>query len=275
MLFDTHAHYDDSRFDEDRDTLLASMPEHDVGLILNPGCDLESSLKAVEYAKKYEFIYAAVGIHPENIETGWESELEEIKTLAQSESKTRAIGEIGLDYHWEKEERGRAVQQVVFRRQMELARELGLPVIVHDREAHGDCLEITRRFPEVKGVYHCFAGSVEMARELVNLGYFISFTGVITFKNARKAIEVIKDIPLEHLMIETDSPYMAPEPYRGRRNSSLYVRRIAEKIAEIKGLTLSEVEHATTENGKRLFGIVRERGNIDGAALHDYKTGLR
>ncbi len=255
MLFDTHAHYDDKKFDSDRDELLASMRESNVGLILNPGCDLETSLKAVNYAKKYDFVYAAVGIHPENIEDGWESRLNEIKNLAQNEPKVRAIGEIGLDYYWEKEERGRARQQVVFRRQMEFARELGLPVIVHDRDAHRDCMEITRQFPEVNGVYHCYAGSVEMARELVKLGYYISFTGVVTFKNARKAIEVIRDIPMERIMIETDSPYMAPEPFRGRRNSSLYVYRVAETVAEIKGMPVSEVERVTTENGKRLFRI--------------------
>mgnify|MGYP000358711636 FL=1 len=158
MLFDTHAHYDDERFDEDRDTLLASMPENNVGLILNPGCDVESSRKAVSYANKYPFVYAAVGMHPENIEDGWEADLETIRALAQNESKVRAIGEIGLDYYWEKDERARARQQVVFARQMELARALRLPVIVHDRDAHADSMEITRRYPDVIGVYHCYAG---------------------------------------------------------------------------------------------------------------------
>ena len=255
MLFDTHAHYDDERFDEDRDALLTSMPENGVGLILNPGCDVESSRKAVSYAQKYPFVYAAVGIHPENIGEGWNNDLAVVKELAQREPKVRAIGEIGLDYYWEKDERARARQQVVFARQMELARELGKPVIVHDRDAHGDCLEITRRYPEVTGVYHCYAGSAEMARELVKLGYYISFTGVITFKNARKALEVAVEVPIERLMVETDAPYMAPEPYRGRRNSSLYVHRMAEKIAEIKGMDADEVARITTENGRRLFGI--------------------
>ena len=214
MLFDTHAHYDDERFDEDRDTLLASMPENNVGLILNPGCDVESSRKAVSYANKYPFVYAAVGIHPENIEDGWEADLETIRALAQNESKIRAIGEIGLDYYWEKDERARARQQVVFARQMELARALHLPVIVHDRDAHADSMEITRRYPDV-----------------------------------------IREVPFERLMIETDSPYMAPEPFRGRRNSSLYVHRMAETIAEIKGMSAAEVERITTENGRQLFGI--------------------
>lgn len=255
MLFDTHAHYDDERFDSDRDELLSSMPEHNVGLILNPGCDVETSRKAVSYAQKYPFVYAAVGIHPENINENWNNDLAVIKELAETEPRVRAIGEIGLDYYWEKDERARARQQVVFARQMELARELGKPVIVHDRDAHADCLEIARRYAGVAGVFHCFAGSVEMARELLALGYHLSFTGVITFKNARRAIEVIREVPLDRLMVETDSPYMAPEPYRGRRNSSLYVHRMVETIAEIKGVAVEEVERITTENGKRLFGI--------------------
>ena len=255
MLFDTHAHYDDKRFDPDRDELLASLPSHDIGLILNPGCDVETSRKAVSYAQKYAFVYAAVGIHPENINESWNNDLSVIQELAQTEPKVRAIGEIGLDYYWEKDEHARARQQVVFARQMELARELDMPVIVHDRDAHGDCMEITRRYPEVRGVYHCYAGSVEMARELLRLGYYLSFTGVITFKNARRAIEVIREVPIDRLMIETDAPYMTPEPFRGRRNSSLYVYRMAETIAEIKGMSVEEVERITTENGKRLFAI--------------------
>lgn len=255
MLFDTHAHYDDERFDADRDELLSSMPAHNVGLILNPGCDVETSRKAVSYAQKYSFVYAAVGIHPENINENWNNDLAVIKELAETEPRVRAIGEIGLDYYWEKDERARARQQVVFARQMELAREMGKPVIVHDRDAHADCLEIARRYQGVPGVFHCFAGSVEMARELLALGYHLSFTGVITFKNARRAIEVIREVPLDRLMVETDSPYMAPEPYRGRRNSSLYVHRMAETIAEVKGVDVAEVERVTTENGKRLFGI--------------------
>lgn len=255
MLFDTHAHYDDKRFDPDRDELLASLSAHDIGLILNPGCDVETSRKAISYAQKYAFVYAAVGIHPENINESWNNDLSVIQELAQTEPKVRAIGEIGLDYYWEKDEHARARQQVVFARQMDLARELDMPVIVHDRDAHGDCMEITRRYPEVRGVYHCYAGSVEMARELLRLGYYLSFTGVITFKNARRAIEVIREVPIDRLMIETDAPYMAPEPFRGRRNSSLYVYRMAETIAEIKGMSVEEVERITTENGKRLFAI--------------------
>ncbi|MDY3619092.1 TatD family hydrolase [Agathobaculum sp.] len=255
MLFDTHAHYDDNRFDSDRDELLSSMPANNVGLILNPAVDLESSRTVVSYAQKYPFLYAAVGIHPEDWNKNWKNDLLVIKELAQNEHKVRAIGEIGLDYYWEKDPEGRAVQQEVFRAQMALAEELLLPVIVHDRDAHADCLTITKEFSHVRGVYHCFAGSVEMARELLELGYYLSFTGVITFKNAKRALDVIREAPLERLMVETDAPYMAPEPYRGRRNSSLYVYRMAEAIAEVKGVAVSEVERITTENGKRLFQI--------------------
>lgn len=255
MLFDTHAHYDDSRFDSDRDALLRSMPENGVGLVLNPGCDAESSRKAVGYAAAYPHVYAAVGIHPENIEDGWQAALDEIETMARTAPKVCAIGEIGLDYYWEKDERARARQQVVFRRQMALAETLGLPVIVHNRDAHADSLAISKEFPNVTGVYHCYAGSVEMARELLKMGYYLSFTGVITFKNAKKPLEVIRETPIERLLVETDAPYMAPEPYRGRRNSSLYVHRMAETIAEVKGMDAAEVERITTENGKRLFRI--------------------
>ena len=253
MLFDTHAHYDDERFDEDRDTLLASMPENNVGLILNPGCDVESSRKAVSYANKYSFVYAAVGIHPENIEDGWEADLETIRALAQNESKVRAIGEIGLDYYWEKDERARARQQVVFARQMELARALHLPVIVHDRDAHADSMEITRRYPDVIGVYHCYAGHVEMARELLKLGYYLSFTGVITFKNAKKLKEVVRQAPLEQILLETDCPYMAPEPNRGKRNSSLNLPYVAAAVAQLKDTTPEEVIIITEANAKKLL----------------------
>ena len=255
MLFDTHAHYDDERFDEDRDALLASMPENNVGLILNPGCDVETSRKAVSYANRYPFVYAAVGLHPENIEDGWTDALAEIRRLAKSEPRVRAIGEIGLDYYWEKDERARARQQVVFARQMELAHELKMPVIVHDRDAHADCLEITRRYPDVTGVYHCYAGHVEMARELLERGYYLSFTGVITFKNAKKAVEVIREVPIERLMIETDSPYMAPEPHRGTRNDSSNLSYVAARIAEIKGVSVQEVKQTTWENACRVFGV--------------------
>lgn len=256
MLFDTHAHYDDSRFDDDRDEILRSMPENGVGLILNPGCDIETSKKAIQYAESYSHVYAAVGIHPECVEDiDIDSAVSGIRNLAQSCERVKAIGEIGLDYYWVKEPEMRKKQAELMRKQMQLAKELSLPVIIHDRDAHADTLAIVEEFPEVKGVFHCYSGSCEMAERLISLGYLISFTGVITYKNARKAIEVVENTPLDKLMIETDSPYMSPEPFRGKRNSSLYVYRMAERIAEIKGLPVEEVIKQTTENGKRLFSI--------------------
>lgn len=258
MLFDTHAHYDDARFDADRDALLRAMPENGVGLILNPGCDVETSRKALSYAQTYPHVYAAVGYHPENIE-GLSDEaaadgLREIEAMA-ADPRVRAIGEIGLDYYWVKGPAERKRQQEVFRAQMRMAGRLGLPVIVHDREAHLDCLTIAEQYPNVRGVFHCYSGSAEFAQRLLDLGWYISFTGVITFKNAKKALDVIRMMPMDRIMVETDAPYMAPEPYRGKRNSSLYVHRMAETIAEVKGLPVEEVVRMTTENGKRLFGI--------------------
>ena len=253
MLFDTHAHYDDERFDADREALLASMPEKNVGLIVNPGCDLPSSRVAVELAGKFDFVYAAVGIHPENCADFEPEQIEKLRELAK-EPKVVAIGEIGLDYYWA-ENPPKDLQQMVLRRQLLLAQELRLPVIIHDRDAHGDTMAIVREFPQVRGVFHCFAGSAEMARELIGMGWMLSFNGAATFKNARKAPEVIAAVPLEKLMIETDAPYLTPVPHRGERNDSSYVRFVAEKIAEIKGLSPEEVERVTWENGRRFFGI--------------------
>ncbi len=253
MLFDTHAHYDDEAFDADRDELLASMPDRGVGLIVNPGITVETSRMAVEMAERYPHIYAAVGIHPENCEGFLPEHMEEIRSLAQ-QPKVVAIGEIGLDYYWG-EPPVRELQRQVMRLHMALARELGLPAIVHDREAHADSLAIVKEYPEVKGVFHCYSGSVEMARELLKLDWMLSFTGSITFKSARKALEVIAEIPLDRIMIETDSPYLTPPPDRGRRNDSSRVRRVAEKIAEIRGLSVEEIESITWENGKRFFRI--------------------
>ncbi len=256
ILFDTHAHYDDKRFDDDRDEILRSMPENGVGLIINPGCDIETSKKAIEYAEKYPHVYAAVGIHPECIEEiDIDKTIYELKILAKSSNRIKAIGEIGLDYYWVKEPELRAKQAELLRRQLSLAKELGMPVIIHDRDAHADTLKIVEEFPEVKGVFHCYSGSTEMANRLISLGYLISFTGVITYKNAKKAVDVVENIPLDKLMIETDAPYMSPEPFRGRRNSSLYVYRMAEAISDIKKIPLDEVINQTTENGKKLFGI--------------------
>ena len=252
-LFDTHAHYDSRKFDADRDAVLSGLPDRGVGLVVNPGCDLPSSRKAVELAQRYPFVYAAVGVHPEDC-AGWEdAQLAQLRALA-AQPKVVAIGEIGLDYYW-KENPPKELQKEVFRRQLELAGELGLPVIVHDREAHRDCMELVREYPEVTGVFHCFSGSAEMARELVGRGWMISSTGVLTYPNARKAVEAAQAVPLEKIMIETDSPYMAPVPCRGQRCDSGLVAHTCQRLAEIKGVSPEECARITMENGRRFFRI--------------------
>ena len=253
LIFDTHAHYDDAQFDADREALLSAMPENGVGLILDPGCDLESSRAAIALAEQYPHVYAAVGYHPENCAPYTDADLDILRRLAQH-PKVVAIGEIGLDYYWEQNP-PKEFQQAVFRAQLALARELDLPVIVHDREAHADCLAIVREFPEVRGVFHCYSGSVEMARELWKLGWYTGFDGPVTYKNARKTVEVAAEVPLERLLLETDSPYMAPVPKRGTRNDSRNIAHIAAKIAEVRGMTADEVIRIAADNGKRLFGI--------------------
>ena len=253
MLFDTHAHYDDAAFDPDRELLLESLPQRGVALVLNPGCDLDSSRKAVSYAAAYPHVYAAVGIHPENCAGFVPADIDVLRELAR-QPKVAAIGEIGLDYYWA-ENPPRELQQQVLRAQLALARALRLPVIFHDREAHGDSLAIVREFPDVTGVFHCFSGSVEMARELLKRGWYLGFDGPVTYKNARKTVEVALECPLDRMLLETDSPYMAPVPVRGTRNDSRSVRYIAEKLAALRGLDTDELIRLTAENGKRLFGI--------------------
>ena len=253
MLFDTHAHMDDRAFDTDREELLSALPGQGLALVMNPGCSLESSRNAVRLAKEYDYIYAAVGSHPDAADEVDEAVLEEYRELCKLNPKVKAIGEIGLDYHYE--DIPRDIQLKAFRAQMELARELGLPVIVHERDAHEDGMAVVRDFPEVTGVFHCYSGSAEMARQLVDRGWYIGFTGVLTFKNARKAIEVASSIPLERIVLETDCPYMAPEPFRGRRNDPGKLYRMAEKLAEIRGLSMEEVQAITVENGKQLYRI--------------------
>ena len=253
MIFDTHAHYDSGAFNADREELLASMPSKGVGLILDPGCEERSSHAALALAEKYSFVYAAVGVHPEDMEGMTSDTLETIRRLARHE-KCVAIGEIGLDYYWD--DTHKAEQKELFAAQLALAEELDLPVIVHDREAHADCLEITGGFPKARGVFHCFSGSAEMAKELLRRGnWYLGFDGPVTYKNARKALEVLEIVPPERILVETDSPYMSPVPLRGKRNDSSNLVYIIQKIAEIKGMTPQEVERITWENGKRLFGI--------------------
>lgn len=253
MLFDTHAHMDDRAFDCDREALLKSLPEQGLALVMNPGCSLASSRNAAALAEQYDYIYAAVGSHPDVADEVNEEVLEEYRKLCKLNPKIKAIGEIGLDYHYE--DIPRELQLKAFRAQMELARELDLPVIVHERDAHEDGMRVVGDFPEVTGVFHCYSGSAEMARQLVDRGWYIGFTGVLTFKNARKAVEVAASIPLERIVLETDCPYMAPEPFRGKRNDPGKLYRMAEKLAEIRGLDLEEIRAITVENGKRLYRI--------------------
>ena len=253
MLFDTHAHMDDRAFDEDREQLLAGFAQKGIGLVMNPGCSLESSRNAVALAEKYPFVYAAVGSHPDVADEVNEETLEEYRKLCKLSDKVKAIGEIGIDYHYEDIPRERQLK--AFRLQMELAREVGLPVIVHEREAHEDGMAVVREFPDVTGVFHCYSGSAEMARQLVDKGWYIGFTGVLTFKNARKAIETAQALPLERIVLETDCPYMAPVPHRGKRNDPGYLCHMAEKLAQIRGLSLEEIHEITYENGKRLYRI--------------------
>ncbi len=253
MLFDTHAHLDASAFDTDRHELLAALPEKGLGLVMNPGCDHKSSLDVIALAEQYPYIYAAVGSHPDAADEVDEALCASYAELCQKHPKVKAIGEIGLDYHYE--DIPREIQQRAFRLQMELARNLDLPAIVHEREAHEDGLRIVDEFPTVGGVFHCYSGSAEMARDLVRRGWYIGFTGVLTFKNARKAIEVAASIPLERIVIETDCPYMAPDPFRGKRNDPGKLYRMAEKLAEIRGLRVEEVRRITMENGKRLYRL--------------------
>ena len=255
MYFDSHAHLDEACFAEDFEEILARMAQNQVRGMMNIGCDLPSSERSIRLAERYDWIWAAVGSHPDDADQVDEARILMYRKLARH-SRVKAIGEIGLDYHYE--DIPRDVQQHAFRLQMALAEELELPVVIHEREAHGDALTIIDEYPSVKGMFHCFSGSVEMAEELLKLGWMLSFNGAITFKNARKAPEVIAAVPLERMMVETDAPYLTPVPFRGKRNDSGYVHLVAEKIAQLKGLPAEQVERQTWENGVRFFGIPQE-----------------
>ena len=252
MYFDTHAHYDSSKFDSDRDAVLSALPANGITLVVDPGDNTERSRRAVALAHQYPFLYAAVGWHPEEAEDWTEDSLSEIRALAADE-RVVAIGEIGLDYYWDKTYKEK--QKMMFRAQIELALELDLPVIVHDREAHGDSLEIVKDYPSLRGVFHCFSGSVEMACELVKRGWYLGFDGPITYKNAVRSLEVIRAVPMDRIVLETDSPYLSPVPNRGKRNDSRNLPYIAAVIAREKEMEAEAVAAATMENGKRLFGI--------------------
>jgi TatD DNase family protein len=252
-IFDSHAHYDDEAFDEDRENVIEELSRNNIIGVLNCGSSLEGMRRSVELARKYEIFYAAVGIHPEHADMINDNVLEEIRELAR-EKKVRAIGEIGLDYYWEQNPE-REVQRTAFRRQMDIAKELMLPVIIHDREAHEDTLKIMKEYPDVKGVVHCFSGSKEFAEQCLELGYYIGFTGVVTFKNAKKIIEVARTVPLDRMLVETDCPYMAPTPFRGKRNRSEYIEYILIELSKIKELSVEEVNCQMIQNIKSLLRL--------------------
>lgn len=253
LLYDTHAHLDDPRFDGDRDEVIEKIKNSSIGYVNNIGADIETSKASIALAEKYDFIYAVCGIHPGNTENLSEADMDTLYEMAKHK-KVKAIGEIGLDYHYE-DSPSKEVQRYWFKRQLDLSKEVSLPVVIHDRESKGEGVEILKNSGVRRAVIHCFSGSAETAAELLKLGFYISFTGVVTFKNARKAIEALKVIPPERLFIETDCPYMAPEPFRGTRNDSSNVIKIAEKYAEIKGFSLEEIAEITTKNAKEFFGI--------------------
>ena len=262
-LFDSHAHYFDSRFEGQADALLSErVLAEGVAGIINVATNPKNAVACIEQAAKYPQMYCAVGIHPEDCQNDVEDKeeaLAAIRALLDTEEKRRknkivALGEIGLDYHWEPVQKER--QAAFFEAQMEMARELGLPVIIHDREAHGDCFETVLKYPEVTGVFHSFSGSAELARELTRRGWYVSFSGVLTFKNARKVREVAASVPRDRILIETDAPYLAPEPFRGRLNHSGLMSYTARTLAEILGISYEETVVLTAENAKKLFGIL-------------------
>ncbi|MEN8433029.1 TatD family hydrolase [Clostridium septicum] len=252
LIFDTHAHYDDEAFDEDRDLVLREINKNGVIGVMNCSSSYESIEKTDNLTKKYDFIYGALGIHPENANEFNYKVKSEIINYIEQNNKILAIGEIGLDYYWD-ENPSKEVQKEVFRAQMQMAKELKLPVVIHDREAHGDTLEIIKEFPEVNGIVHCFSGSVEFAKECVKLGYYIGITGVVTFKNAKKIVDVVKEIPVDKLLVETDCPYMAPVPNRGKRNKSDYIGYIIEQIGDIKEINPKEVNLKLNQNFRDLL----------------------
>ena len=253
MIFDTHAHYDDDAFDEDRDTLLGEIFSSGICCITDVGASVKSSKSAVALSKKWSQIYAAVGVHPDSTADMTEEDIETLRSLAQ-EKKVVAIGEIGLDYYWDKE--GHDLQKHWFIRQLDLAREMNKPVMIHSREAAADTMEIMKEHGKgLKGVIHCYSYSLEMAREYVKMGYYIGVGGVVTFKNSKKLKEIVEEIPLESIVLETDCPYLAPTPFRGKRNSSLYLPYVVEAIAELKGISAEQVIEQTEKNARNLYQL--------------------
>ena len=255
MIFETHAHFDDEAFDEDRESLLVEMKENGIEVIVNIGVDIENSKFNVEFIKKYDFMYGTVGVHPNETANLKEQDMNILRMLAGSE-KIIAIGEIGLDYHYDKPKP--SVQKIWFEKQLELARELSMPAVIHSRDAAKDTLDMMKvlHAEEIGGVIHCFAYGKEMAREFLSLDYYLGIGGVITFKNAKKLKEVVDYVPIEKIVLETDAPYLAPDPFRGKRNSSLYLVYVAEAIAQIKGMSTEEVIAVTNHNAKKMYQLL-------------------
>lgn len=254
MIFETHGHYDDEQFDEDRERLIAEFLEKDIDKVMNVGADMQSSRNSVELAGKYPHFYAAVGVHPSEVGDLTEDDMQALKQMTLENPKVKAIGEIGLDYHFDNDP-PRDVQKKWFIRQLELAQELGMPIIIHSRDAASDTMEILKDMDGGRngGVIHCYSYSREQAREYIKMGFHIGVGGVVTFKNSRRLQEVVEDIPLEKIVLETDSPYMAPVPFRGTRNSALNIPYIAEKIAEIKGVPVQKVYDQTYANALKMY----------------------
>ena len=254
MFIDSHSHLDDDRFNEDRDILIKSLKENKIDIAINIGADLETSINSVKLADKYDNIYATVGVHPHSASEVTQETLDLFRQMAQNE-KVVAIGEIGLDFYYDNSPRD--LQRKWFKEQLKLAKELDLPVVIHSRDATKETFDTIKEAQDgsLRGVLHCFSGSVEVAREYIKLGFYISIGGPVTFKNARVVREVAQDVPLDKLLIETDCPYLTPEPYRGKRNQPMYVKYVAEKIAEIKDITVEELAATTSKNTKDLFGI--------------------
>ena len=256
MIFDTHAHYDDAAFDADRETLLSSLQKNRIACVINATSDIASVDRSIGLAEKYDWIYTSVGIHPSELEGMNEAEFERLRSLL-THKKVAAVGEIGLDYYWEKDPVEQENQRTWFRRQLTLAEEGKLPVIIHSRDAAADTMQIMKEAAEkhIPGVIHCYSYSAEQALTYVAMGYYIGIGGVVTFKNARKLVETVTAVPMERLVLETDCPYLAPEPHRGERNSSLYLPLVVEKIAAIRGISVEEVEEITFRNAKELFHV--------------------
>ncbi|SCY12342.1 TatD DNase family protein [Pseudobutyrivibrio sp. AR14] len=255
MIFETHAHYDDEKFDGDRVELLSHLlKENNIGNIVNVGASFRGCKDSLKLAESYDNVYAAIGIHPEEIDEASDEVLEWLRENA-SNPKVVAIGEIGLDYYWVKDPEGRAKQRIWFDKQMDLAKEVNLPVVIHSREAAEDTFNTIKSYntQDVKGIVHCYSYSKELALEYVKMGWYIGVGGVVTFKNGKKLVETVEAIPLENIVLETDCPYMAPEPHRGSRNSSIYLKYVAEKIAQLKGVSVEEVERITYENALRIY----------------------